>query len=92
MRERHDEQQRDAEDRAGVCCQPTVSISTLPMGGNRNWPEGAGRRARAEGEPAPLLRQQLAEGAEHEVERAARQAEADQHAGAERHHAGRASR
>ena len=51
--------------------------------------EGARRRAGAEGHGAPLLRQELAEGAEHQVERAAGEAEADQHAGAEMQHAGR---
>ena len=45
--------------------------------------EGARRRAGAEGHGAPFRRQELAEGAEHQVERAAGQTEADQHAGAD---------
>ena len=51
--------------------------------------ERAGGRAGAERHRPPFLRQELAEGAEHQIERAARQAEADQHAGAELQHAGR---
>ena len=51
--------------------------------------ERARRGAGAEGHRAPVFGQELAEGAEHEIERAARQAEADQHAGAEMQHARR---
>ena len=51
--------------------------------------ERTGGGARAERHRPPLFRQQLAEGAEHEIERTARQAEADQHAAADLQHAGR---
>ena len=51
--------------------------------------ERARRCAGAEGDRAPAFRQQLTERGNHEVERAARQAEADQHAGRQIEHAGR---
>ena len=51
--------------------------------------EGAGGGAGAEGERTPGFRQELAEGADDEVEGAAGEAEADQHAGAEMQHARR---
>jgi hypothetical protein len=44
--------------------------------------ERACRGTRAEREPTPLDRQQFAEGRQHEIERTARQAEANQYAGA----------
>ena len=46
-------------------------------------PERSGRGAGAECYAALLGRQQLAEGRQHQIERAARQTEADQDAGAE---------
>ena len=51
--------------------------------------ERARRGAGPEGERPPFRRQELAEGAEDEVERRAREAEADEHAGAEMHQPGR---
>ena len=51
--------------------------------------ERARRRAGAEGERTPARRQELAESAEHDRERAAGKAEADEHAGPEIEHPGR---
>ncbi len=53
-------------------------------------PERAGRGAGAEADQPPVLGQELAERREHDGERAAREAEADEHAGGEIEHAGRA--
>ena len=47
-----------------VCCQPKSSISADRERREQELAERAGRRAGAEGERAPVLRQQLAEGAD----------------------------
>ena len=66
---------------SSVFCQPTLSISADRERREQELAERARRGAGAERDGAPARRQQLGEGADHERERAAGEAEADQHAG-----------
>ncbi len=64
-----------------VCCQPNVSISATATGEYRNCPNEPAAVPKPKASRAPFRRQQLAERRQHHHERAAGQAEADQHAG-----------
>jgi hypothetical protein len=66
-------------------CQPIAPLSETASGENRNC-ERAGRGAGAEGKRAHIFRQELSERPEHDRERAAGEAEADEHAGSEVEH------
>ena len=70
-------------------CQPNASISETRERRIEKLAERARRRAGAEGQRTPARRQQLAESAEHDRERTAGEAEADEHAGPEIEHPGR---
>lgn len=64
-----------------ACCQPSVSIRMLPIGGKRNWPKEPAAvpapKAAGASSPAGACRSR-----EDQVEGAGREAEADQHASA----------
>ena len=86
-RERHNEQHEHAQTPVSAGCQPKLSISATPNGANTNCPNEPAAVPAPKAMRAPFLRQQLAEGRQHQIERTAGQTEADQNAGAdiERH-------
>jgi hypothetical protein len=87
-RQRQDEQDAHREDDQGR--MPAEGFDQGAADGReQELAERAGGGAGAEGEGPPALRQELAEGADHQVERAAGEAEADQHPGAQMEHSGR---
>ena len=59
-------------------------MNAWPSGANRNWPERAGRGREAHRPRAPVLRHEARERGEHDHERAAREAEPEQHAAGQR--------
>ena len=66
---------------SSVFCQPNWSISAMASGENRNWPNDPAAVPAPKADGAPLGRQELGECADHQRERAAAEAETDQHAG-----------
>jgi hypothetical protein len=64
-------------------CQPKWSIHRYAERREQELPERSGGGSGAERYAALLERQQFAEGGQHQIERAARQSEADQDAGAD---------
>ena len=64
-----------------VVCQPKLSIRATPSGENRNWPNEPAAVPAPKASERQLSGTSLPNADDHQVERAARQAEADQHAG-----------
>ena len=79
-RQRQDQQQDDGEHQQRVLPADIVDQADGERR-EQELAERAGRGAGAEADGAPLRRQQLGERADHQRERAAGEAEADQHAG-----------
>ena len=71
------------QTRVKAAGQPKLSSIATPNGANTNCPNDPAAVPAPKRDAAPFRRQQLAERRQHQIERAAGQAEADQNAGAE---------